>query len=349
MYLSEYGWDQFFENNFQAYQNQGLIAGRVFMEHKHLYRVYTELGEILAEVSGKFRHKAQRSQDYPAVGDWVILNILPGEERAIIHEFLPRKSKLSRKAAQNETREQIIAANLDTALIVSSLNRDFNPRRLERYLTLVWESGPVIILSKADLCNDLPEKLAQAEAVAFGVPVHVISVYSRTGIDGLSAYFTAAKTVVILGSSGVGKSSLINCLAGKELLKVNSIREDDARGRHTTTHRQLVCLPSGGLIIDTPGMRELALWEADSGMEAIFGDVEELSKLCRFHNCSHGKEPGCAVKEALGTGRLDSKRWENWLKLQKELAHLEAKKEGTVRLQEKQWGKRIAKFQKELR
>ena len=246
--------------------------------------------------------------------------------------------------------EQIIAANVDTVFIIQSLNRNFNMRRLERYLIAAWESGamPVIVLTKADCCDDVADKVAIVNNTAPGVEVHAISNVTGEGIDEIRKYFARGKTIALLGSSGVGKSTLVNTLMGEELLKTQAIREDDSRGRHTTTHRELVLLPDGGLILDTPGMRSLSLWEADSGMEIMFGDVEELVRLCRFHDCKHQNEPGCAVRESLNTGKLEINRWESWLKLQKELAHLEARKEGKQRLMEKQWGRQIAKFQKEF-
>jgi ribosome biogenesis GTPase len=223
-------------------------------------------------------------------------------------------------------------------------------KRLERYLVAAWESGamPVVVLSKADCCTDVAGKMAVVYNTAPGVEVYAVSCVTGEAIEDLRKYFTHGKTVALLGSSGVGKSTLVNTLAGEELLKTQEIRENDSRGRHTTTHRELLIQPGGGLILDTPGMRSLSLWEAGEGMGAVFGDVEELTKLCRFHNCTHQNEPGCAVREAISTGRLEVERWERWLKLQKELAWLEVKKEGKLRLHEKQWGKQISKLQKEF-
>ena len=259
-----------------------------------------------------------------------------------------RRAKFSRAAAGPKVKEQIVAANVDTVFIIQSLNKDFNMRRLERYLIAAWESGavPVVILSKVDCSEYVADKMVTVYSTAPGVEVHTISCVTGEGIAEIRKYFVPGKTVAFLGSSGVGKSTLANTLVGEELLKTQEIREDDSRGRHTTTHRELLLLPEGGLILDTPGMRSLSLWEADTGIGVLFGDVEELTKLCRFHDCKHQNEPGCSVREALDDGKLEMKRWESWLKLQKELVHLEAKKEGKLRLQEKQWGKQIAKFQK---
>lgn len=332
-----------YESSFEGFRADGYTPGRIALEHKHMYRVYTEQGELLAEVSGKLRHQARSREDYPAVGDWVALQIRPSEERAIIHGVLPRFSKFSRKAAGNTTEEQIVAANVDTVFLVNALNQDFNVRRLERYLILAWESGatPVVILSKADLCGDAQAKAAEAESVAPGVPVHVVSSTSSMGLAELAPYIAEGQTVALLGSSGVGKSTLVNRLYGQDVQATAGIREDDGRGRHTTTHRELVLLPEGGLLLDTPGMRELQLWEADEGMSAGFRDVESLALECRFQDCTHRREPGCAVQEALRRGKLDRGRYGSYLKLQRELAFLSRKEDARMRLQERSRRKQI--------
>jgi len=337
------GWRPSLETAFAPYRAEGCYAGRVALEHKHIYRVYTEQGEILAEVSGKLRHLAMGREDYPAVGDWVILDVRAAEGRGTIHGILPRHSKFSRKAAGATTEEQIVAVNVDTVFLVNALNQDFNLRRLERYLILAWESGasPVVILSKADLCEDAAAKAAEAEAVAIGVPIHVVSSLTDAGLDTLSDYVREGQTVALLGSSGVGKSTLVNRLYGEEVLATGGIREDDDRGRHTTTHRELVVLPGGGLLIDTPGMRELQLWDADEGLSAGFSDVEELAAECRFQDCKHEKEPGCAVQTALRSGTLKRERYDSYLKLQRELAYLARKESVHLRLQEKAKWKQI--------
>jgi ribosome biogenesis GTPase len=320
-----------------------MFPARIVADYGQTLRVIAESGELLVN------RPLNRSENnlQLAVGDWVALEYTEDSQWSCIKFVLTRKTKFSRAAAGIEVKEQIVAANVDTVFLTQSLNRDFNMKRLERYLIAAWESGavPVVVLTKADCCENVADKISAVYVTAPGVEVYAISCVTGEGIEELKKYFMKGKTVALLGSSGVGKSTLVNTLAGKELLKTQEIRNDD-RGKHTTTHRELLLLPEGGLVLDTPGMRSLSLWEADSGMEAMFGDVEELTKMCRFSDCKHLTEPGCAVREAIETGRLEMKRWESWLKLQKELAHLEAKKEGKLRFLDKQWGRQIAKYQK---
>ncbi len=346
MNIDEYGWNDFFENQWKEKDTAGMIAGRVVADFGQMLRVVTNDGEISV---GRPVRKLDNA-DQIAVGDWIALERLPGDDKCISF-VLTRKTKFSRAAAGIEVKEQIVAANADTVFLIQSLNKDFNMRRLERYMIAAWDSGaaPAVVLTKADCCENVADKMSMVYNTAPGVEVHAVSAVTGLGMEDIGRYFRKGKTVALLGSSGVGKSTLVNTLAGEELLKTQSIRNDDSRGRHTTTHRELVLLPGGGLILDTPGMRTLSLWEADTGMDMMFGDVEELTALCRFHDCSHQREPGCAVIEALKDGRLEQKRWESWQKLQRELAHLEAKKEGKLRLQEKQWGRQLSKFQKEFK
>lgn len=346
MNIRDYGWDEHFEYEWKQKYTNGMFPGRIIADYGQMLRVAADAGEFLVNRPVKKLDDTIQL----AVGDWVAFEHTAEAQASCIRVVLTRKTKFSRAAAGIEVKEQIVVANVDTVFLIQSLNRDFNMRRLERYLIAAWESGavPVVVLTKADCCDNVADRVTDVYATAPGVEVHVISCVTEEGIEEIRKYFLPGKTVALLGSSGVGKSTLVNTLAGKELLKTQEIREDDSRGRHTTTHRELLLLPGGGLIVDTPGMRSLSLWEADTGIEVMFGDVEELTKLCRFHNCKHQNEPGCAVREAISTGKLEMKRWESWLKLQKELAHLEAKKEGKLRLQEKQWGKQIAKFQKEF-
>jgi ribosome biogenesis GTPase len=339
------GWDDYYENGFKPYRQQGYCHGRIFVEHRNIYGIYTEFGEMSGEITGKLRYNAEGGGDYPAVGDWVAISIIPGESRAIIHAVLPRKSRFSRKAAGVETREQVVAANFDTVFVVSSLNREFNLRRMERYLTMAWESGaqPVVVLSKADLCENAEKQVSLARSAAIGICVHAVSSVTGQGIEELSEYIVPGRTVAVLGSSGVGKSSLINCLAGLELLETGDIREGDDRGRHTTTHRQLLQLPGGGLIIDTPGMRELQLWDGEEGLKDTFEDIERLSHSCRFSDCRHMQEPGCAVKNAIDGGILDRERFESYMKLEKEMRYLESKQNQLAHIRQKKEAKSLSK------
>ncbi|MFN6566221.1 ribosome small subunit-dependent GTPase A [Dendronalium sp. ChiSLP03b] len=291
------------------------------------------------------RHRATQPQDFPAVGDWVVIRIRESEGRATIHEILPRKSKFSRKTVGSKTEEQIVAANVDTVFLVSGLDGDFNLRRIERYLILAWESGanPVIVLNKADLCNSLEDCLAQVEAVAIGVPVAVLSATSNQGLDALKPYLKPGQTVALLGSSGVGKSTITNQLKGAVVQTVQAVRQGDDRGRHTTTHRELILLPTGGLIMDTPGMREIQIWSGDEGLQETFADIETLAQKCRFRNCQHNNEPGCAVQQALVEERLDYSRFLSYQKLQKELNYLARKQDQRSQLAEKERWKKIHK------
>ncbi|MBC8081492.1 MAG: ribosome small subunit-dependent GTPase A [Gorillibacterium sp.] len=335
--INTWGWNPEWAKAFQPYITQGFVPGRVTSEHKRLYTVQTEVGELLAEVTGKFRFTAEEREDYPAVGDWLALTPRPEDARASIHAILPRRSKFSRKVAGGVTDEQIAAVNADTVLLVASMNYDFNLRRLERYLVPAWESGatPVIVLSKADLCPDAATFVAQVEAIAPGVPVFAVSVVTGEGMDRLAPYLQSGQTLTLLGSSGAGKSSLVNYLSGIEVQTVQSIREDDSRGRHTTTHRELFCLPNGALMIDTPGMREIQLWATEDGLSDAFADVETLKSSCRFADCTHKKEPGCAVLNALGNGTLDRSRYDSYRKLESELAFIARKEEQKQRMLDK--------------
>jgi ribosome biogenesis GTPase len=310
----------------------------------------------MAEISGKMRYEAQDASAFPTVGDWVALKTRAGEDRATILNLLPRQSKFSRKAVLSggvpgsggKTEEQVLAANIDTVFLVSGLDNDFNLRRIERYLTIAWDSGaaPVIVLNKADLCEEIEERMAEVEEVAFGVPLHPISALDKTGLVSLEEYLIPGKTSVFLGSSGVGKSTIINSLIGDELLKTGPLRESDQRGKHITTHRELIFLPSGGAVIDTPGLREIQIWLDNEGMENTFRDVMEFAEQCRFRDCSHSNEPGCAVLGAIETGDLDEDRFQNYLKLQREMRSLELRQDAKARRQAgKDFAKRIKQVQ----
>ncbi len=313
------------------------------VEHRSEYVIYTEHGELRAELAGRLRH----GDEHPAVGDWVAVALRPSEGRATIHAVLPRRSAFTRKVAWAETKPQVVAANVDVVFVVCGLDANYNVRRIERYLTLAWESGaqPVVLLTKADLCDDVDPRVYEVESIAFGVPVHAVSAPHGDGLETVRSYVPAGRTAALLGSSGVGKSTLVNALVGEELLATQGLR-DDGRGRHTTSHRQLVPLPEGGLVLDTPGMRELQLWDADEGMQAAFADVDALAAQCRFADCAHREEPGCAVRAALAGGTLDVERFESWGKLQRELERLARKQDARARSESR---KERARFARSMR
>lgn len=337
MNLNTLGWNKAYEAAFEEYKKQGYVAGRIFAEYKNFYKVIYEGGEVLGEISGKLLYDTEQQEDFPAIGDWVAISPRQNENRGTIHHILPRHSKFSRKVAGTNTREQIIAANINTVFIVNSMNNDFNPRRLERYLLLAWESGanPVVILSKSDLCENREEIISDAEAVALGVPVHAISTYLADGMEELKQYFKEGHTIALLGSSGVGKSSIINYFLGGTVQKVQALRNDGQKGKHTSTHREMFVLPEGGLIIDTPGMREIQLWDADEGLQEAFEDIETAAAECFFRNCRHENEPGCAVVNAIENGIIAAERLESYKKLEKELQYLERKQSTANRLAQK--------------
>lgn len=341
--LTALGWNAFFETSFQPYRERVHFAGRVAVEERGAYRLYTELGELNARVRGKLRFDSESAADFPAVGDWVAVSIRERDGLAQIHAVLPRQSRFSRKAAGANSEEQVVAANIDTVFLVQGLDHDFNLRRLERYLVAAFESNaaPVVILSKADLCEDVGQKIADAESVAPGTPVHAISSVSGQGLEAVDQYILPGITVAFLGSSGAGKSTLINRIVGEEVQKTAEVREHDSRGRHTTTHRELLVLKTGGLLIDTPGMRELQLWDAGGSLGEAFSDVESIAAACYFTNCRHQNEPGCAVREALGDGSLDADRYQSYLKLERELEYLDSRMDERLNLKRKNRDKKL--------
>ncbi len=334
MNLQELGWNAERENAFRVLGIEQVWPGRIIADHGHKYRIASERGEGWAEMSGRLQYELGERSEFPAVGDWVALRFLSESDGdAVIHGLLPRSSRISRRAAGSVPMEQVVAANVDLLFLVAALNMDFNLRRLERYLIMAWNSGasPVIVLSKADLCDDPERYVAETESIAPGVPVIAVSALEDLGREQVDVLLKPGVTVALTGSSGAGKSTILNWMAGEEVQKTQAIREDDSRGRHTTTHRELFVLPQGAVMIDTPGMRELQLWDDEGGWSEAFGDIEELAKQCRFGDCRHQREAGCAVREALQSGQLERKRFENYLKTQRELKFQAAKEQSRQR------------------
>jgi ribosome biogenesis GTPase len=334
--LADLGWTDELEAAFTTHSERGFEPARVVAEHRGGYLVRGVRDERLAHPRGKLRDLDHSLM--PAVGDWVAVCDAPGD-RASIEAVLPRQTKVSRKTPWLKSEEHVLAANVDTVFLIAGLDRDFNPRRLERYLIAAWDSGadPVVVLTKLDVCDD-PTLLFEAEAVAVGVPVLAVSNVTGEGIDDVRSLLRPRRTFVLLGSSGAGKSTLVNRLAGRRLMPTGDLRRD-GRGRHTTRHRQLLVLPGGALLVDTPGLRELAVWEGD--VDSAFSDIAELAAQCRFNDCAHSTEPDCAVQEALETGALDPERWSSYNRLQRELRAVEARSNSRVRRELKQkWRQR---------
>lgn len=328
--LAALGWSPELAENLPP----GLVPGRITAAHRAAFDVQTDDGSVRTRLPGRLVHE----QLDVAVGDWV------GLGDGLIREVLPRRSAIVRQAAGRTSESQTLAANVDVAFVVTSLGPDLEPRRIERYLVTIWESGavPEIVLTKADRLDDPWDQAAEVEGVALGVPVHVVSAVTGLGVDALRARLQPGTTAVLLGSSGVGKSTLVNLWVGHELMTVKETRADDDEGRHTTTHRQLIQLPGGGMIIDTPGIRELQLWDS-GGIDEAFSDVEELAGTCRFNDCSHNTEPGCAVKAALASGELSSDRYGSWLKLQRELRAIAIRHDARLRREERRRWQQISK------
>jgi ribosome biogenesis GTPase len=350
--LAQLGWTAAREMAFGPHAAAGLVPGRVALEHNHVYRVFTHDGERLAEAAGRMKHLATSRMMLPVVGDWVAIRPDPGG-RALIREILPRVSAFSRKAAGRETDEQVIASNIDTLFVVFGLDRPVKSRAIERYLAVAQASGAgiVVVLNKADLrtgVGELEADLDIAHGAAGDVPVVVASMARDPNVGILAGHVGRGKTVAVIGPSGSGKSTMVNRLVGSEMLETGEVRAWDARGRHTSVHRQLVVLNAGGVVIDTPGMRELQLWETDNIAEA-FHDIEAIAAACRFRDCRHESEPGCAVKAAVESGALDAGRHDSYLTLQREQAAMAEKRdERALSERRKREGRAGSKALKEL-
>jgi ribosome biogenesis GTPase len=335
--LEKYGWKDFFAQQYLPHAEGAFVPARVSAEHRGSFLVLTAGGEIPAEVTGRMMFQAEDRLDYPVVGDWVLVHLLDKETHAVIHSVLTRRTLLLRKTAGKDVTAQTIAANIDIVFIITGLDGNYNLRRIERYLVAVQESGakPVVLLNKCDLAKDVQGRLCEALAVAGPARVLLVSALTGTGMDDLERLIAPGVTSCFVGSSGAGKSTLINRLAGTELVRTAEVREIDSRGRHTTTHRQMFVLPSGAIVIDTPGMRELGIVDADGGIENTFADIEQLGRECRFRNCSHTIEQGCAVLAAIEIGDLDKERLKSFLKLKGEVLHNEAKLDIKAKLERK--------------
>lgn len=342
--LEQYGWKAWFAAAFTEHAAAGRVPGRVVLEHTHIYRVATAGGEMLARVSGRLRHRAESRPDFPAVGDWLVVEPIDDSE-ARIHAVLPRFSRFSRRAAGDATEEQVVAANIDTVFLIGGLDGDFNPRRIERYLVVAWESGatPVVVLNKADLVDDPARHVEEVQAVAPGVDVHAVTTRRPESLEALRPYLGVGRTAALLGSSGVGKSTIVNRLVGHDLLRTQDVRITDSRGRHTSTARQMVLLETGGILIDTPGMRELQLWDSGESMGDAFADIEALAAACRFRDCRHAKEPGCAVRAAVAAGELPAIRFESFQKLAAEREHQSKQLDARALLDDKRRAKTMSK------
>ncbi len=346
--LLQLGWNSSFESEFANFNALDIMPGRIFLEQKSEYLVLTKDKEVTAKLAGKIRHKAESKLDLPTVGDWVVIRLLE-DGSGVIEAILTRTTQISRIAAGNRKKQnlstsekQLIGANVDTIFIVAGLDRDYNLRRIERYLTLVYNSGanPVVVLNKVDLCDDIDSIISDIENVAFGVPIHAISAITDDNLDLFKSYFKTGTTVALLGSSGVGKSTIINKLLGNDRQKIGEISESVNKGQHTTTNRELILLPDGGLIMDNPGMREIVLMAGEDDVEDTFQEIEEFAQYCKFNDCKHLKEPNCAVKQAVIDGELDEDRYESYQKMIREAQYFNDKqKMGVNRADKEKWTK----------
>jgi ribosome biogenesis GTPase len=343
--LTALGWTASFADAFRPFEDDH-VPGRIVAEHRGMYVAMTATGELSCEITGRMRHRTDEREDLPAAGDWVALRRTAEGDRASIDAVLPRTTAFVRKEAGFRTQGQVLAANIDLVWIVAALTVELSARRVERYLTVAWESGaqPVVVLTKADIGDADQSMVGEVEQVAVGSDIVVCSAVTGEGLDVLGASIAPNRTAALLGSSGVGKSTLVNALVGEELLATQPTR-GDAVGRHTTTHRELIRVPGGGMLIDTPGLRELVAWDAESGIDSVFGDIEELTARCRFNDCAHDREPGCAIREALANGELDRGRWRSYQKMLREMDHLSGRKRERIRGRNKE----ISKFARDRR
>jgi ribosome biogenesis GTPase len=360
MNLADYGLTPALSFEFAStFDKQQLVPARVVRVDKHRYTVVSAGGQNIAEISGRLLHESAPA-DLPVIGDWVAIERAGEHDAVRIHGVLHRQTVLSRKApvsgksypGQGKTEEQVLAANVDIVFVVTGLDHDFNPRRIERYVTVVFDSGaiPVVLLNKADLREDAESISAEIESNLMGVSVHLLSAATGDGIDRITDHIQPGKTVILVGSSGAGKSTIINRLLGRDHMRTQEVRGDDSRGRHTTTHRELIQLPTGGLIIDTPGLREIGLWDDGEGLSRTFEDIESIASQCRFNDCRHESEPGCAIKQALDDGSLDESRYQSYLKLQKEQAFMRRRKDiAAIRRERREWDKKIARYHADIK
>jgi ribosome biogenesis GTPase len=343
--LNSLGWNEFFNKSFKNFDNNTYKCGRISAENKTNYLVLTEFGEIIGEVSGKYLFESDRQSDLPKVGDWVVITLFNSNELAVIHQTLPRRTKISRKSADKKIDEQIIAANVDLAFIVQSLDDNFNINRLERYLSVVYqgEVKPAVVLNKTDLCNDVEKKVRHVRERTGVENIISLSALNNEGMDAIVKLIEPGSTFVFIGSSGVGKSTIINSLLGSNRFSTNEVRKQDSRGKHTTTRREIVLLPSGGILIDTPGMREIGLWNANAGLSQTFSEFSEFAEKCKYADCTHVHEAGCAILQALSKGEISKQRYENYTKLLKEIKYLESKQNIFAQIEERRKWKIIHK------
>lgn len=348
MTLEDLGWTPEFRDHFDMLEMPDLVPARVIRQDPYSYWVMTENATVLAELSGRLRPGGAEGQDRPAVGDWVALLPHGEDETATIHALLPRRGGFTRQKAGNVTGAQVVAANIDIVFVVMGLDGDFNLRRLERFLALCWNSGatPVVLLNKTDISENLEAHIASVEEVALDTDIHALSAKQGDGFDAVEGYLEAGRTIAFVGSSGVGKSTMVNRLVGAERMAVGEVRGDDDRGRHTTTHRELIVLPGRGVVIDTPGIRELQMWADEDALRGAFPDIEELGQSCKFRDCAHESEPGCAVRGAAKSGAVSEKRLRSYMKLKREVALLAARKSEASKRDERLRGKKLSKMYK---